>query len=128
MTEAVCNSSTGKLLRYSAENFRVEIGIPFSLTSTPYDGKTFATYLPPCRYKSLWRFMSKPIYRFDICEDYPDLQPLRVNDVFLMESFVDSGFRGADLKSLNFTRKFLEAITLADIAAVDGRRITQQAF
>ena len=39
MTEAVCNSSTGKLLRYSAENFRVEIGIPFSLTSTPYDEK-----------------------------------------------------------------------------------------
>ena len=37
MTEAVCNSSTGKLLRYSAETFRVEIGIPFLLTSPPYD-------------------------------------------------------------------------------------------
>ena len=46
----------------------------------------------------------------------------------LMQSFVDSGFRGADLKSLNFTREKLEAITLADIATVDGRRITQQAF
>ena len=32
------------------------------------------------------------------------------------------------MKSLNFTRNFLEAITLADIAIVDGRRITQQAF
>ena len=41
---------------------------------------------------------------------------------------MDSGFRGADLKSLNFTGKLLEAITLADIATVDGRRITQQAF
>ena len=128
MTEAVCNSSTGKLLRYSAETFRVEIGIPFSLTATRYDEKTIATYCPPCWYKSLWRFMSKPVYKLDICEDYPDLQPLRVNDVFLMQSFVDSGFKGADLKSLNFTRKFLEAITLADIATVDGRRITQQAF
>ena len=72
--------------------------------------------------------MSKPVYKLDICEDHPDLQPLRVNDVFLMQSFVDSGFRGADLKSLNFTRKFLKAITLADISTVDGRRITQQAF
>ena len=72
--------------------------------------------------------MSKAIYKLDLREDYPDLQPLRVNDVFLMQSFVDSGFRGADLKSLNFTRKNLEAITLADIATVDGRRITQQAF
>ena len=119
ITEAVCNSSTGKLFRYSAETFRVEIGIPFSLTSTPYDDITFASYCPPCWYKSLWRFMSKAIYKLDLCEDYPDLQPLRVNDVFLMQSFVDSGFRGADLKSLNFTRKKLKAIALADIATVD---------
>ena len=72
--------------------------------------------------------MSKSIYKLDLREEYLDLQPLRVDDVFLMQSFVDSGFRGADLKSLNFTRKNLEAITLADIATVDGRRITQQAF
>ena len=72
--------------------------------------------------------MSKAIYRLDLCEDYPDLQPLRVNDVFLMQLFVDSGFRGANLKSLNFTRKLLKAIILADIATVDGHRITQQAF
>ena len=120
ITEAVCNSSTGKLLRYSAETFRVEIGIPLSLTSTLYDEKTFASYCPLCWYKSLWRFMSKAIYKLDLREEYPDLQPLRVNDVFLMQLFVDSGFRGADLESLNFTRKNLEAITLADIATVDG--------
>ena len=84
ITEAVCNSSTGKLFRYSAETFRVEIGIPFSLTSTPYDEKTFASYCPPCWYKSLWRFMSKAIYKLGLREEYPDLQPLRVNDVFLM--------------------------------------------
>ena len=51
-----------------------------------------------------------------------------MNDVLLMQLFVDSGFRGADLKSLNFTLKYLEAISLADIATVDGHRITQQAF
>ena len=72
--------------------------------------------------------MSKAIYRIDICEEYPDLEPLRVNDVFLMQSFVDSGFRGAGLKSLYFTRKHLEAISLADISTFDRRRITQQAF
>ena len=104
--------------------FRVEIGIPFSLTATPYDEKTFESYCPPCWYKSLWRFMSKVIYKLDLREEYPDLQPLRVNDIFLMQSFVDSGFRGANLKSLNFTRKKLEVITFADIATVDGRRIT----
>ena len=125
ITEAMCNSSTGKLFRYSAETFRVEIGIPFLLTSTPYDEKTFALYCPPCWYKSMWQFMSKEIYKLDLCKEYLYLQTLRVNDVFLMQSFVDSGFRGADLKSLNFTRKKLEAITSADIATVDGRRITR---
>ena len=29
LNEAVCNSSTGQLLRANAEAFRVEIGIPF---------------------------------------------------------------------------------------------------
>ena len=53
ITEAVCNSSTGILFRYSAETFRIEIGIPFSLTFTTYDEKTFASYCPPCWYKSL---------------------------------------------------------------------------
>ena len=48
LNEAVCNSSTGQLLRADAESFRVEIGIPFSLTSTPYKKNTFAYYLPSC--------------------------------------------------------------------------------
>ena len=48
MTEAMCNSSTEELLRYSAEAFRVKGSIPFSLTSTPYDERTFAYYCPPC--------------------------------------------------------------------------------
>ena len=37
MLDTACNSSTGKLLRYSAETFRVKIGISFSLIATPYD-------------------------------------------------------------------------------------------
>ena len=128
ITKAVCNSSTGKLFRYSAETFRVEIGIFFALTSKPYYEKTFVSYCPPCWYKSMWRLMSNAIYKLDLRKEYPDLQPLRVNDVYLMQLFVDSGFRGANLKSLNFTRKKLEVITLADIATVDRRRITQQTF
>ena len=72
--------------------------------------------------------MLNTVYGLDICEVYPDLEPLRVNDVLLMQCFVDLGFKGADLKSLNFTRKYIEVITLADIATVDGHRVSQQAF
>ena len=48
-----CNSSTGKLLRANAEFFRVEMGIPFSLTNTKYDEKTYAAYMPSGWYKNL---------------------------------------------------------------------------
>ena len=52
------------------------------------------------------------------------------SDVYLMvmESFVEGGFRNADLKSLNFVRKYLQAVTLADIATSDGWRISYHSY
>ena len=41
-----CNFSTGELLRSNIEFFWVKIGIQFSLTSTTYNEKTFASYMP----------------------------------------------------------------------------------
>ena len=46
LNESVCGSSTGDLLRSNAEAFRVEMGIPVSITGTKYDDKTFAYYIP----------------------------------------------------------------------------------
>ena len=36
------NSQTGRLLRANAEAFRIEIGVPFSLSDMPYNRETFA--------------------------------------------------------------------------------------
>ena len=44
-----------------------------------------------------------------------------------MQAFIDSGFRGADLKYLNIVRKYVQAISLADIATIDGHRISHKA-
>ena len=128
LTELVYSSSTGKLLKASAENFRVEIGIPFPLTATPYDANLFAYYCPSCWYKSLWKIASNVLYKLDISEDYSDLVLVQMNDVFSMQAFVDAGFRGDILKSLNFVRKYIQAVSLADIASSDGHRISHQAF
>ena len=43
-------------------------------------------------------------------------------------AFVKGGFRNADLKALNFVRKFLQAVTLANISTADGTRISIQAY
>ena len=44
-----------------------------------------------------------------------------------MKAFVVGGFRNAELKALIYVRKFIQAVTLADIATVDRKRISFQA-
>ena len=45
-----------------------------------------------------------------------------------MQAFVAGGFRNAELKFLNFFRKFPQAVPLADIATADKKRISFQAY
>ena len=70
--------------------------------------------------------MSNPLFKLDITEDYEDLLILCNKDEYLMRAFVADSFRNAELKSLNFVRKFLQAVTLADIATADKKRISFQ--
>ena len=84
--------------------------------------------MPSGWYKNLWKFMSNPLFKLDITEDYDDLPLLRQKDEYLMIAFVEEGFRNADLKALNFVKKFLQAVTLADISTTDGTRICIQAY
>ena len=104
------------------------MGIPFSLTNTKYDEKTYAFYMPSGWYKNLWKFMSTPIFDLDITEDYLDLPILRERDVYLMEAFVKGGFRSANLKALNYVLKFLQVVALLDIATADGRYIAHHSY
>ena len=46
LNEAAYNSSTGELLHANAELFWVEIRISFSFTSTLFNEKIFASYMP----------------------------------------------------------------------------------
>ena len=91
------------------------MGIPFSLTNIKYNEKTYATYMPSSWYKNLWRFMSTPIFNLEVTEDYQDMLILCEKGAYLMEAFVDGGFRNADLKAFNFVRKYLQAVTLSNI-------------
>ena len=104
------------------------MGIPFSFTTTKYNEKTYAAYVPSGWYKNLWKFMSTPIFDLEVTEDYQDMPILCEKDVYLMKAFGNSGFRNADLKSLNFVRKYVKAVTLADIATADGCRIFHHSY
>ena len=104
--------------------FRVEMGILFTLTFNLYNEIFFASYMPSGWYKTLWRFMSNLFYKLEIIKNYNDLPILRKKDVYLMQAFVNGGFRKVDLKSLYFIRKFIQAVNLADIANADSNRIS----
>ena len=127
LNEVAYNSSTGELLRSNAEFFRVKIRVPFSLTATKYNEQTYASYMASGWYKNLRKFMSNPLFKLDITEDYGDIPLIRKKDEYLMIAFVERGFRNTDLKALNFIRKFFQAVTLADISTTDGTRISIQA-
>jgi hypothetical protein len=126
--EAVCQSQIGQMIQMTAEAFQIEIRVPFLLNKTVYDDQRYAFYTPQCWYITLWKFVSSDKYKIEIEEDYKDLKKQRKHDIFIMEQFVEKGYVGKDLTSLNYMRKFLEAITLADIAMTNCAYISHNAF
>jgi len=122
--ELVCKSQNGGPLRLIAEALRVELGVPFTLWSTsPF---RYGYYIPDCWYNTLWKFIEA--HPVEIVEDYPSLSTLRAGDKFLMKCFMESGYSGADIKKLNYVRKYLKAITLSDITTSAGRKLSYESY
>ena len=72
--------------------------------------------------------MSTPLFDLDVTEDYQDMPILCEKDAYLMEAFVNGGFRNANFKALNFVWKYLQAVTLSDIATANGRHISHYSY
>ena len=102
LNQSVSSSPTRDLLLSIAEVFRVDIGFPFYIARTEYKEKTFIYYLQDGWYKSLWKFNSKACYKLDITKDYEDLPLILSKEVYLMQAFVNNGYKGEDLKQHNF--------------------------
>ena len=110
LQESVRNSQTGSLLRLTAETFcLLELGLPFKLGDIPYS--PYSNYITPsCWYSHLWKFFSA--HPLEAHEDYPELQPLRMGEQFLIQLFVEAGYRGENLRQLNIMRMAIKAVTL----------------
>ena len=99
-------------------------GLPFTLGTVKYD--LVAPYLSDCWYKHLFKFVSKQ--PLEIVEDYPEVPTLRDRDSYIMQAFIDAGFRNKDLYLLNIMRMAMKVVTIADIATPDGKKLLQRAF
>jgi hypothetical protein len=84
--ESVSQSSTGSLIRLTAEGLRLELGIP--KTPGTINWKIVKAYTTPAWYVGIIDFISdQPI---EIIEDYPQLPLLRQDDQYLMQGFKDA--------------------------------------
>ena len=123
--EVLSGSQTGLLIRALAEQFRLELGFPFDITTGDYS--LCSAYTTPTWYRSLWKFVSSHP-SLVIHEDFVDPPTLRHQDTYLMNCFIQYGFKGRELRLLNELRMSIQAITVSDIATADGRSIRHSAW
>lgn len=83
-------------------------------------------FITPSWYGHLAAFVAaEPI---EIIKDYPQIPLLRNGGQYLMQGFIDVGYRHNDLRILSVMRMHIRAIILADIVTADSQSITHQAW
>jgi hypothetical protein len=122
--ETFNGTPTGELLQANAEQLHLEIGLPGLFTDAPMT--RVAPYITKCWMKNLLLFLSE--FKIQLGDPLPKLIPQRRGDQFLMELFLDQGYGGADLVTLNGCRQVLQATTLADIVSTNGASIMRWAW
>jgi hypothetical protein len=115
---------TGQLLRTTIEELQLEIGVSKSFLAYSYDD--YGSMATRSWIASTWKFLSDS----DITMIDPFLKPEKAceDDSFLMESFVEFGFRGSELRHLNDCRMHLHALRVSDVCTADGRQLTDDAM
>jgi hypothetical protein len=91
------------------------------MTPATINWKFVKEYSTPAWYGGLLDFITK--HPIEIIEDYPQLPLLRQKDQYIMQGFINAGYRKQDLKILNFMQMSIRAGTVADIASATGKTI-----
>jgi len=115
---------TGFLIRDSVEYLTLELGLEGNLFDQTYS--IWSGLATDCWVKYVWMFLQKS--SITVKAKTPALETIRESDVLLMPRFYKFGFRKSkDLFDLNECRKFLHAVSLADITTVAGTHIKPDA-
>jgi hypothetical protein len=71
---------------------------------------------------STWKFLSDSDNT--MIDPFPKPEKACEDDRFLMESFIEFGFRGSELRHLNDCRMHLHALRVSDVCTADGQQLT----
>jgi hypothetical protein len=115
---------TGELLQATAEQTRLEIGLPGRFTDAPLP--IVSAYMTDSWLHDLLLYLDT--YNMSIDDPLPQLDKHRTGDLFLMQVFIDNGHRGHDLRILNGCRQSLCVTTLAEITSITGKEILRHAW
>ena len=110
-------STAGKLLRIALEWFQIQAGVSFSILT---DVKRSLPHLESKWIGSLRDFLAK--YDMYLQLDNVAIPKLkRKYDVYLMDLILESTmFTQREIRSLNYCRLYLKAVTVSDICHLDG--------
>ena len=122
--ESAIGSRTGKLIKFNAEEFMLESGIPFSHRTVNWD--IIGEYVTPSWFGHLAKFVSAQ--ELDIKDNFHFIKLLRQHDDYIMLQFIEQGYRKKELSILNHMRMSIHAISLSDITTLDGLMVSQNAF
>ena len=116
---------TSKLLGISLSYLQLAVGVCSSVLTLPYH--SYSTWIDSYWLTSFWRFLCKSQITLELSTQWiPSLA--RIDDIALMEHFVNVGYPASQLAQLNRCRLYLQVITLADIVSADGSFILPDAF
>ena len=117
--ETANNTPTGKLFQASAEQLRLEIGLPGTFKDVPWDQLT--DIITSTWMSKLLSFLGK--HKIDVHDPLPQLQLQRKGDIFLMQCFLLTQPSKHELRMLMDCREYLQVTTLADITSAAGDKI-----
>ena len=120
------NSLTGKLLKTTLEQLRIELGLNIPILSSNFKQYEHLV-LTESHVSKTWDFMSEQ--GISLKDDTPIIPLLRINDKSIMKIFLNSKeIKKEWLPTLNKCRLYLQAFSLADITTGSGKYIREKAW
>ena len=121
-------SDTGILLSVSIEYTKLEIGLPGSLFNSDYN--LYGHLAEESLIKHVWKFATDKGITMD--DDVKGFDMLRDKDApitsYLSNAYNHNLITAREWRRANLCRKYLRALTIADIATGDGKAVTHSAL
>ena len=119
MEYRTANNITGQLLRSNIEQLKMELGI--NIKEYGWRSEHTKAYMTESWLTSLIKFCESRNIELQETTDNPE--KCTTNDSYIMDGFIDQGYRNKDLYKLNMCRMLLKVITISHIVNTDRRQI-----